>query len=226
MTGIYILAMLGLCWVAATRHRIWALCGFYFVYAVLKVVALGEVIEWRDLVLFQGLYVVLLGSLVIRWFQDETFQSQLRRWPKTYCLVVGVMYISALYSVSGHIFTAGDGNGLAPKLTIASLFVLAASQVQRTKDLKIFAGATVAVALALSVWVILAAATFDFEGMRGGIDVNQNFVSVFVLVGAIPLVYMLFNVRGWILAVTLALLLVVALTAFILHHAGCWEPSL
>jgi O-antigen ligase len=130
------------------------------------------------------------------------------------------MVISALYSISGHIFTAGDGNGLAPKLTIASLFVLAASQVQRREDFKIFLSATVFVSLALSIWVIWSAATLDFEAMRGGIDVNQNFVSVFVLAGAIPLVYMLFKVRGWALLAPLTLLLVVALGSFILASRG------
>jgi O-antigen ligase len=220
VTSIYILTILTLCCVAPTRHRIWVLCGFYGVYGVLKVIALGEVVQWRNLALFQGLYLVLMASMIMRWCQDEMFLSQIKRWPKAYLAAIGVMFVSALYSISGHLFAAGEGNGLAPKLTIATLFVLAASQVQRANDLKIFASVTVLVSLALSIWVILSAATLDFEAMRGGIDVNQNFVSVFVLAGAIPLVYMLFNSRGWILLATLALLLVVALGSFILASRG------
>jgi O-antigen ligase len=181
---------------------------------------LGEVIQWRELALFQGLYVVLLISIIIRWYQDARFPSQMSQWPKAYVASLGIMCLSAFYSISGHIFTAGDGNGLAPKLTITALFVLAGAQVQRPNDFKIFAGATVVVSLALSIWVIWSAATLDFEGMRGGIDVNQNFVSVFVLAGAIPLVHLIFNSRGWIRLGILALLLFVALGSFILASRG------
>lgn len=220
MLGFSICAILVLCLVALTRHRIWVLCGFYCVYGVLKVIALGEIVEWHDLALFQGLYIVLLVSMIVRLWQDETFFGQIGRWPKMYFVAIGMMYVSALYSISHHIFTAGNVNGLAPKLTIAALFFLAASQLQRTQDFKIFLFTTVFVSLALTVWVIWSAATLNFEGMRGGIDVNQNFVSVFVLAGAIPLVYMLFNSRGWILLGTLAILLVVALGSFILASRG------
>jgi O-antigen ligase len=216
----YILLCLALGFVALTKHRILTLCGFYCVYGVLKVVALGEVVEWRDLALFQGLYLVLLASLITRWCRDEMFRLQMSRWPKAYFAAIGMMFLSALYSISGHIFTPGDGNGLLPKLTIACLFFLAAAQVQRAEDFKIFLVATVFVSLALSSWVIWSAATLNFEGMRGGIDVNQNFVSVFVLAGAIPLVYMLFNSRGWKLLGTLVALLIVALGSFILASRG------
>lgn len=220
MTAIYILAILGLCCFAPTRHRIWVLCGFYIVYGVLKVIALGEIIQWRDLALFQGLYLILLASMIMRWWQDDMFLAQIRRWPKSYFAAIGIMFISALYSISGHLFIAGDVNGLAPKLTITALFLLAASQLQRAQDFKIFMAATVFVSLALSLWVIVSAFTLDFEALRGGIDVNQNFVSIFVLAGAIPLVYLLFNTRGWVLLATLALLLVIALGSFILASRG------
>ena len=77
-----------------------------------------------------------------------------------------MMFLSACYSISGHFFTAGDANALAPKLTITALFVLAAAQVQRPNDFKIFAATTVVVSLALSLWVISSAATLNFEAMR------------------------------------------------------------
>jgi O-antigen ligase len=220
MFGIYILILLALCVAALTRHRIWVLSGFYCVYGILKVIALGDVVEWRSLALFQGLYVILLAAMIARWCQDETFVKQIKSWPKLYFAAIGIMFVSALYSISGHLFTAGDVNGLAPKLTITALFLLAASQLQRSQDFKIFIAATVFVSLALSVWVIGSAFTLDFEAMRGGIDVNQNFVSIFVLAGAIPLVYILFNSRGWILLATLALLMIVALGSFILASRG------
>ena len=220
MFGIYILISLALCVAALTRHRIWVLSGFYCVYGILKVIALGDVVEWRSLALFQGLYVILLAAMIARWCQDETFLAQIKNWPKPYFVAIGIMFVSALYSISGHLFTPGDVNGLAPKLTITALFLLAASQLQRAQDFKIFITATVFVSVALSVWVIVSAFTLHFEALRGGIDVNQNFVSVFVLAGAIPLVYMLFNARGWILPATLALLLVIALGSFILASRG------
>jgi O-antigen ligase len=220
MSGFYICAILVLCFAAFTRHRIWVLCGFYCVYGVLKVIALGEIVEWRDLALFQGLYIVLAASIIARLWQDEAFLLQIRRLPKMYFAAIGMMYCSALYSISYHIFTPGDVNGLAPKLTIATLFFLGALQLQRTQDFRIFLVATVFVSLALSIWVIWSAAALNFEGMRGGIDVNQNFVSIFVLAGAIPLVYMLFNSRGWTLLASLALLLVVALGSFMLASRG------
>ena len=220
MFGISILISLALCFVALTKHRIWVLCGFYCIYGVLKVIALGDVVEWSSLALFQGLYVILLAATIARWCQDETFLRQIKSWPKLYFAAIGIMFVSALYSISGNLFTAGDANGLAPKLTITALFLLAASQLQRSQDFKIFITATVFVALALSVWVIGSAFSLDFEAMRGGIDVNQNFVSVFVLVGAIPLIYMLFKVRGWIFLGTIALLLVIALGSFMLASRG------
>jgi len=220
MFGISILISLALCFVALTKHRIWVLCGFYCIYGVLKVIALGDVVEWSSLALFQGLYVILLAATIARWCQDETFLIQIKSWPKLYFAAIGIMFVSALYSISGNLFTAGDANGLAPKLTITALFLLAASQLQRSQDFKIFITATVFVALALSVWVIGSAFSLDFEAMRGGIDVNQNFVSVFVLVGAIPLIYMLFKVRGWIFLGTIALLLVIALGSFMLASRG------
>src|SRR5215467_6760930 len=100
MFGIYILIFVALCFVALTKHRVWVLCGFYCVYGVLKVIALGDVIEWRDLVLFQGLYLVMFGSLVIRWYQDDSFRLQIGLWPKNYLLAVSIMFVSALYSIS------------------------------------------------------------------------------------------------------------------------------
>lgn len=220
MFALYILLSLALFFAALTQYRILALCGFYCVYGILKVIALGEIIQWRDLALFQGLYIVLLASFIARLWQDESFLRQIARWPKTYVATIGIMFVSAFYSISNQIFTPGDGNGLAPKLTIAALFFLAASQLQRIQDFKIFLFATVFVSLALSIWVIWSAATLNFEAMRGGIDVNQNFVSVFVLAGAIPLVYMLFKARGWALVATLTILLVVALGSFILASRG------
>jgi O-antigen ligase len=209
-----------LCCVALTRNRILVLCGFYCVYGILKVIALGEVVEWSDLALFQGLYILLAASIIARSWQDGGFWLQISHLPKMYFVAIGMMYCSALYSISYHIFTPGDVNGLAPKLTISALFFLGALQLQRTQDFKIFLFATVFVSLALSVWVIWSAATLNFEGMRGGIDVNQNFVSVFVLAGAVPLIYLLFNSRGWTLLGTLVLLLVVALGSFILASRG------
>jgi O-antigen ligase len=209
-----------LCCVALTRNRILVLCGFYCVYGILKVIALGEVVEWSDLALFQGLYILLAASIIARSWQDGGFWLQISHLPKMYFVAIGMMYVSALYSISHHVFTPGNGNGLVPRLTIAALFFLGALQLQRPQDFKIFLFAPVFVSVALSVWVIWSAATLNFEGMRGGIDVNQNFVSVFVLAGAIPLVYMLFNSRGWILLGTLALLLGVALGSFILASRG------
>src|SRR5438270_5351723 len=163
MSGFYISVIVVLCCVALTRHRIWVLCGFYCVYGVLKVIALGEVLEWRDLALFQGLYVVLAGSIMARLWQDDGFWLQINRLPKMYFVAIGMIYVSALYSISYHVFTPGDGNGLAPKLTIAALFFLGALQLQRSQDFKIFLFATVFVSLALSVWVIWSAATLNFE---------------------------------------------------------------
>src|SRR6185312_10208916 len=166
MLVFYISAILALCILALTRRRIWVLCGFYCAYGIPKVIAVGDVDQWRDLVLFQVLYLVLLASIVARWIQDEKFLPQMRRWPTSYFAAMGIMVISALYSIFGHIFTPGNVDALVPKLTIACLFFLAASQVQRTQDLKVFLKATIFVSLALSIWVIWSAATINFEALR------------------------------------------------------------
>jgi O-antigen ligase len=220
VSALYILAFIVLSALAFTKRRVWVLCGFYCVYGVLKLLALGDVLEWRDLVLFQGLYLVLFVSAVMRWFTDKEFPRQMARLPKAYFIAIAIMAASALYSISGHIFTSGDAYGIAPRLAIALLFLLSAAQMQRSEDLKIFAGATVFVSLVLSTWVIWSAFTLDFKGMRGGIDVNQNFVSVFVLAGAVPLLYALFSFAGWKRVGISALLLFVILGAFILASRG------
>jgi O-antigen ligase len=219
-SALYILAFIVLSALAFTKRRVWVLCGFYLVYGVLKLFALGDVLAWRDLVLFQGLYVVLLVSAVMRWFTDKEFSRQMASLPKAYFVAIAIMAASALYSISGHVFMPGDVYGIAPRLAIALLFLLSAAQMQRPEDLKIFAGTTMFVSLILSLWVIWSAFTLDFEGMRGGIDVNQNFVSVFVLAGAVPLVYCLFRLSGWKRSGTFLLLLLVILGAFILASRG------
>ena len=61
----------------------------------------------------------------------------------------------------------------------------------------------------------------DFSAFRGGIEVNQNFVSLFILAGAIPLVHAQFRVSGYAKRLAVFLLLVfVMFGAFLLASRG------
>jgi O-antigen ligase len=102
-----------------------------------------------------------------------------------------------------------------------SLFWIAASQVHEENDLTIFAVTTVVVSLVLSVWVIRTAAELDFTAYRGGIEVNENYVSMFVLAGAIPLVSAIFGRKGISFRfMCLASILCIVLASMILASRG------
>ena len=210
-----------------TRRRIFVICGFYCIYGFVKVLGLGSVMDWAQLVVFRALYLVLLISACARIVQDRAYLVQLRRWPLVSYAVLLVLFLaSALYTKSNEPFSDQSWN-LWGLLTIISLFLLSASQIQEESDLQIFALTTIGVSLALSVWVISNAAQLNFEALRGGIDVNQNYVSVFVLAGIVPLVHSLFVTKHRFLKVLcLPVLLVVMLASLILASRGMIAAAL
>ncbi len=227
LSATYLLIILVLAGLSLTRRRIYVICGFYCVYGFVKVLGLGSVMDWAQLAVFRALYLVLLVSVGVRFVQDRAYLAQLRRWPLvSYSILLALFLASALYSPSSEPFSQEPWN-LRGLLTIISLFLLTASQFQEENDLRIFALTTVVVSLALSVWVILAAAQLNFEVLRGGIDVNQNYVSVFVLAGIIPLIHILFAAeRGLLKFLLLPVLLVVVLASLILASRGMIAAAL
>lgn len=186
---VCIVAIIGLAALAFTRHRIFLVCGFYSFYAFLTVLVPGTVPRVGPITIYRALYLVLLMSFLVRLVQDGSFLGQTRRWPLLpYSVFLVLILASSLYSQTSSTFFSPDGWSVWDSITMISLFWLAASQVQRESDLTIMAGTTVGVSLVLSVWVIWNAAQLNFEALRGGVDINQNYVSLFVLPGAVPLV--------------------------------------
>jgi len=223
LTGIYLLMVVALMLLAFTRHTIWVIAGFYFVYGSLKILAMDNLLDLGQLLLFRAVYVALFISVFVRLLKDREFIGRIYRGPFfCYVLLICVFLCSALYSRSNHSFMAGDPANVWAFLLIYSLFWLSAAQVRLVSDVAVFAWSTILVSLTLSVWVIWNAATLNFDALsRGGIEVNQNFVSIFVLVGALALVYQVILQRGfWKKLLLMSLLLPMVLGSFILASRG------
>src|SRR6516162_5421331 len=123
---------------------------------------------------------------------------RVRHWPMG--LFFGLfllMGLSALYSPSNLVLSPDAPSGLLDRAVIISLFWIAASHIQQKEDLGIFAGAVVFVSLVLSTWVIWTAWRGNFTAFRGGVGVNENYVSIFILVGAITVVHFLLLSMRW-----------------------------
>jgi O-antigen ligase len=222
ITGIYLLAVFALLLVAFTRRSIWVIAGFYFVYGTLKILAIGKVLDLGQLVLFRMVYLALFVAVFVRLIKDREFIRRIHEgtWISYLCVVAAFLG-SSLYSQSSHSFAPGDPFNVWGYLLVYSLFWLAAAQVRSLNDVTVFAWSTVLVSVTLSAWVIWSAATLKFENLRGGIDVNQNFVSVLVLVGTLALLYQVVRQRGfWTKSLLITLLLPMVLASFILASRG------
>ncbi|HEY6351166.1 MAG TPA: O-antigen ligase family protein [Candidatus Angelobacter sp.] len=218
----YFVTMAVLAVLALTRQRILILCGFYCFYALLTVLDQDNVPHLGPVTIYRALYLIILVSLVARLVQDPSFLLRVRRWPlASYCFLLILILASALYTRTGSAFSSDANPTVWDNLAIISMFWMAASQVQKESDLKIMAGTTAAVSLALCVWVIWNAAQLNFAALRGGIEANQNYVSQFVVAGAIPLIGILFMAkRRWVKLACLPILLCVMLGALILASRG------
>lgn len=173
---------------ALTRKRVFIICGFYCFYALLTVLDQGSVPHLGPFTLYRALYAIIAVSLLARWVQDPEFPIQMRRWPLfSYGFLLVLLLASSLYSQTSQPFS-GDSGALWGRLAVVSLFWLAACHLQHESDLKIFAGTTVVISLVLCAWVIWSAANLNFQAYRGGIKADQNYVSGFVMTGALPLV--------------------------------------
>jgi O-antigen ligase len=222
LSSIYFLTILALAALSFTRKRIFVLSGFYCIYGFLKILGLNENIDLGALSIFRALYVILPISMIARLIQDHSFAPQVRRWPLVpYFFLLATILASSLYSSSNKPFSSDYSANLWSHLVVALLFCMAASSVQDKNDLKIFAGATVLVSLSLSVWVIWNASRLNFEAFRGGVDVNQNFISEFVLPGALPLIYVIFTDKRWFWKfICMPVLLCIILGGLILASLG------
>jgi len=132
-----------------------------------------------------------------------------------------MMVVSSFYSPSNTVLSFDDPAGLCARVVIISLLWIAASHIQEERDLLIFATTTVIVSLVLSGWVIWTAWESDFTADRGGILVNENYVAIFILTGAIPLIDSIYvqKNRG-VRVFCSALLLCVVLASLILASRG------
>lgn len=216
-TAITILSLLAF-GLAFTVRRVWVLVLFYIIYGVPKIVAMSDLLDPKALLVFRVLYAVLAVSFIARFLQDEELVQRLRRFPLiSYGFLVATVILSICYTM-----VSTEKANIWGYLSLLSLFPLAALQMQRDEDFKVMAGATVLVSLALSTWVISLSYSTDFAfEARGGTDINQNFLSVWLLLGAFPLVQLLFTgktKKTRLLAILL--LTVVCFGAFLLASRG------
>jgi len=208
---------------AVTRHRIFVICGLYCFYSLLTVLDPETVPRLGPITIYRAIYLIMFVSIVARLVQDGNFLSQMRRLPlASYFFLVLLILASSLYSQTSHTFIAEGAPTVWDSMIVMLLFWMAASQVQREVDLKIMAATTVLVSLVLCVWVVWNAAQLNFAAAgRGGIEVNQNYVAAFLLLGGLPLVYLLFTAgKLWLKLLSWPLLIVVLLGALILASRG------
>src|SRR5579859_5120066 len=99
LTGIYLLMVVALMLLAFTRHTIWVIAGFYFVYGSLKILAMDNLLDLGQLLLFRAVYVALFISVFVRLLKDREFIGRIYRGPFfCYVLLICVFLCSALYS--------------------------------------------------------------------------------------------------------------------------------
>jgi O-antigen ligase/polysaccharide polymerase Wzy-like membrane protein len=222
LSVLYFVVVAALAVLSLTRRRIFVICGFYCFYALLTVLDEGNVPRLGPLTVYRALYFIIVISLVARVVQDRTFLLRMRRWPLlAYGAVMALVLASSLYSRSPHVFFSEATASIWDLVVIFSLFWMAAGHVHQESDVKILGATTTVVSLALSLWLIWTVAQLNFEAYRGGIEVNQNYVSLFVLVGALSLINALFMAKSWLLRfLLLSVLLGIVLGGMILASRG------
>ncbi len=216
------LGIIALLLLSVTRRRILIICAFYVYYGLATVMNPDSVLTLGGLTVYRMLYIILLLSIGVRIFQDNHFLLRVHRWPlASFLLLLFVMAVSAFYSPSNTVLSISEPTSFFARAIVISLFWLAASHIQEENDLLIFAGTTVLVSVVLSTWVIWTAGQGQFAAYRGGGLVNENYVSMFVLAGAIPLINAIFAQKIRLLNLLfLAVLMFVMLAALILASRG------
>jgi O-antigen ligase len=96
------------------------------------------------------------------------------------------------------------------------LFWFAACHVHNENDALFVAMSVAGTSLILSFWVIWNAAQLNFEGYRGGITVDQNYVSIFVFPGTLVLATFLFVFKRSVWKLACGVLLLATLVASLL----------
>jgi O-antigen ligase len=188
LTVISIVICCGLA-LSFSRKRILLLCFFYFALGFLTIVNEDTVPLLGGLRLYRVAYPFLLLSVFLRFIQDPTLYDRIRHWPNlSYAVLIFTLVLSSLYTPYIGVLRLGDPFGLSGTLVVVSLFLIGASHMQQQEDFVRFALITASLSFSVSVWVIWTAAQGDFTAFRGGTNINENYESLYVLAGAIPLV--------------------------------------
>lgn len=205
-----------------TRRRVFIICGFYSFYALLTVLDEGNVPHLGPLTVYRALYLIILISLVARFVQDRGFLLRTRSWPMLpYFIFITVLLASSVYSISNAALAFNESGSVWSRSVVMLLFLIAGCHIHRESDLQLFVATTVAVSLALSLWVIWNAAQLNFEAYRGGIKTDMNYVSTFIFVGALALVNSIFVGKSRLFTILcLPLLLCELLATLILASRG------
>jgi O-antigen ligase len=205
-----------------SRERILLLCYYYFAFGVLTIVNEDTVPLLGGLKLYRIAYPFLLLSVLVSFVRDPMSYERFRRWPNlSYLALVFSLIISSFYSPYTNVLVFSDPQGIVSILVVCSLFWIAASHMQEHEDFIKFALTTVALSVSLSLWVIWIAAQGDFTAFRGGTNINENYESLFVLCGAIPLIQFVLISKGILQRMaSSAALLVILFASSILASRG------
>jgi len=216
------LVIAGVVLLSFTTRTIILVCAFYCCYGLITVLLPGVIPAFGMFTIYRFLYLILLLSLVVNLIRVKHFAVCIQHWSLvTYLAVIFIFLASSVYSSSSKLLSIDDPSSLLSRLVVMSLFWMAAGQIQDAQDLRIFAWATALTSVVLSAWVIWTAGQSDFATQRGGVLINENYVSTFILAGALPAVDTAFVQRNNLLrCAALAGLLPMIFASLILASRG------
>jgi O-antigen ligase len=191
-------------------------------YNIAHVVWVQELAEQPGIKIYQPIYIILVVSVLVDLIVTRRSKFRIQQLPGIpYVAVILLTLAAALQAPDKMVIWGSAELSFARHLLFCSLFWIGAAHFHRRIDLLLFAGATVITSLTLSIWVVWAAQQSSFTYFRGEELVNQNYVSLFVLAGAIPLVEALFQKRKLFLRLlALAGLFLMAYASLLLASRG------
>ena len=216
----YFLLIAFLLW-SLIKQKVLLVSAFYCSFAIFTVIFAADP-ELIDLKIHYYIYCfALIGALLsVPKVRQSIFNTQLLP-VASYAGVMIVTLGAMWYAPVNNILTMSVPEAFVGRLAAYGLFLITAIQLQRRRDLMVFATVAAVISTVASGWVIWFAGQSDFRGFRGGLLVNQNYVSYFVLIGALPLVFVLFLKREYFLRLfAIAALLLMAYASFVMASLG------
>ena len=175
----------------ALRNRgIFCICVFYAVYGPATIMLPEEPPTVAGVTVYRWLYVFLALALLIALYRSGSVRKFREAVPIPYFLIFICLLGSSIVSPYVVLYPLDNPQSCFNRILVYSLLGFTALQVWDDFDLKIFLWTVIGVSLTISVYVIQTAQTFRFEADRGGLAVNQNYVSNFIGIGVLATLYL------------------------------------